>query len=44
MTLAMFATCPRGLEPALAEQVAEQLMAHDAIGAHARDELGLSWK
>jgi VIT1/CCC1 family predicted Fe2+/Mn2+ transporter len=32
----------RGLEPALAKQVAEQLMAHDAEGAHARDELGLS--
>lgn len=32
----------RGLEPALAQQVAEQLMAHDAQGAHARDELGLS--
>ena len=32
----------RGLEPALAGQVAEQLMAHDALGAHARDELGLS--
>ena len=32
----------RGLEPALARQVAEQLMAHDAIGAHARDELGIS--
>jgi len=32
----------RGLEPKLARQVAEQLMAHDAIGAHARDELGLS--
>jgi VIT1/CCC1 family predicted Fe2+/Mn2+ transporter len=32
----------RGLEPALARQVAEQLMAHDALGAHARDELGLS--
>jgi len=31
----------RGLEPALAKQVAEQLMAHDALGAHARDELGL---
>jgi VIT1/CCC1 family predicted Fe2+/Mn2+ transporter len=29
-------------EPALAKQVAEQLMAHDAIGAHARDELGIS--
>lgn len=32
----------RGLEPALAQQVAVQLMAHDALGAHARDELGLS--
>lgn len=32
----------RGLDPALATQVAEQLMAHDALGAHARDELGLS--
>src|SRR5450631_2586195 len=32
----------RGLEPALAKQVAEQLMAHDALGAHARDELGFS--
>ncbi len=32
----------RGLEPALAEQVADQLMAHDALGAHARDELGIS--
>jgi vacuolar iron transporter family protein len=32
----------RGLEPALAKKVAEQLMAHDALGAHARDELGLS--
>lgn len=32
----------RGLQPALAEQVAEQLMAHDALGAHARDELGIS--
>jgi VIT1/CCC1 family predicted Fe2+/Mn2+ transporter len=31
----------RGLTPALAQQVAEQLMAHDALGAHARDELGL---
>ena len=31
----------RGLDPALAEQVAEQLMAHDALGAHARDELGI---
>jgi VIT1/CCC1 family predicted Fe2+/Mn2+ transporter len=32
----------RGLEAALAKQVAEQLMAHDALGAHARDELGIS--
>ena len=32
----------RGLEPALARSVAKQLMAHDALGAHARDELGLS--
>jgi vacuolar iron transporter family protein len=32
----------RGLEPKLAEQVAEQLMSHDALAAHARDELGLS--
>jgi VIT1/CCC1 family predicted Fe2+/Mn2+ transporter len=32
----------RGLEPELAAQVAGQLMAHDALGAHARDELGLS--
>ena len=32
----------RGLAPALAQQVAEQLMTHDAIGAHARDELGIS--
>jgi VIT1/CCC1 family predicted Fe2+/Mn2+ transporter len=32
----------RGLEPALARQVAEQLMARDAEGAHARDELGLT--
>jgi vacuolar iron transporter family protein len=31
----------RGLQPALAEQVAEQLMNHDALGAHARDELGI---
>ena len=31
----------RGLEPGLAQQVAEQLMAHDALGAHARDELGI---
>jgi VIT1/CCC1 family predicted Fe2+/Mn2+ transporter len=32
----------RGIEPSLAKQVADQLMAHDAIGAHARDELGIS--
>jgi len=32
----------RGLEPALAKEVALQLMAHDAMGAHARDELGIS--
>ncbi|MBI2812398.1 MAG: VIT family protein [Candidatus Melainabacteria bacterium] len=32
----------RGIEPALARQVAEQLMAHDALDAHARDELGIS--
>ena len=32
----------RGLEPALAQEVADQLMAHDALGAHARDELGIS--
>lgn len=32
----------RGLDRALAQQVAVQLMAHDALGAHARDELGIS--
>jgi len=32
----------RGLDPVLAQQVASQLMAHDALSAHARDELGLS--
>ncbi|MBK7470811.1 MAG: VIT family protein [Betaproteobacteria bacterium] len=32
----------RGLDAALAKQVAAQLMAHDALGAHARDELGIS--
>ena len=32
----------RGLDPSLAKTVAEQLMAHDALGAHARDELGIS--
>jgi VIT1/CCC1 family predicted Fe2+/Mn2+ transporter len=32
----------RGLDPPLAKRVASQLMVHDAIGAHARDELGIS--
>jgi VIT1/CCC1 family predicted Fe2+/Mn2+ transporter len=32
----------RGLDKKLATQVASQLMAHDALGSHARDELGLS--
>ena len=32
----------RGLDKELAQQVATQLMAHDALGAHARDELGIS--
>jgi len=32
----------RGLEDGLAQQVAKQLMQHDALGAHARDELGIS--
>lgn len=32
----------RGVEPAVALLVAEQLMAHDALGAHARDEIGIS--
>ncbi|MCW6512933.1 VIT1/CCC1 transporter family protein [Lichenifustis flavocetrariae] len=32
----------RGVEPVLARRVAEQLMAKDALGAHARDELGIS--
>jgi vacuolar iron transporter family protein len=32
----------RGLEPALAQQVAQQLMAKDALAAHARDELGIT--
>jgi VIT1/CCC1 family predicted Fe2+/Mn2+ transporter len=32
----------RGLEPALARTVAEQLQAHDPVGAHARDELGIT--
>jgi VIT1/CCC1 family predicted Fe2+/Mn2+ transporter len=32
----------RGLDPALAKKVADQLMAHDALGAHARDELGIT--
>lgn len=34
----------RGLESDLARQVAEQLMAHDALDAHARDEIGISVK
>jgi VIT1/CCC1 family predicted Fe2+/Mn2+ transporter len=32
----------RGLEPGLASEVARQLMAHDALAAHARDEIGIS--
>lgn len=32
----------RGLDAALARQVSEQLMEHDALGAHARDEIGIS--
>jgi VIT1/CCC1 family predicted Fe2+/Mn2+ transporter len=32
----------RGLSPDLASQVAKQLMAHDALGSHARDELGIT--
>lgn len=32
----------RGLEAELSKQVADQLMAHDALGAHARDEIGIS--
>ena len=32
----------RGLDPSLAVQVANQLMAHDALSAHARDELGIT--
>ena len=32
----------RGLDLALARQVADKLMRHDALGAHARDELGIS--
>jgi VIT1/CCC1 family predicted Fe2+/Mn2+ transporter len=32
----------RGLEPELAKQVAKQLMDHDALAAHARDELGIT--
>jgi len=32
----------RGLEPSLAMQVAKQLMEHDALAAHARDELGIT--
>lgn len=32
----------RGLDPELSRRVADQLMAHDALGAHARDELGIN--
>lgn len=32
----------RGVEPSLARQVAQQLMARDALGVHAREELGIS--
>jgi VIT1/CCC1 family predicted Fe2+/Mn2+ transporter len=32
----------RGLDPVLAKRVADQLMARDALGAHARDELGIT--
>ncbi|XOV86585.1 MAG: VIT family protein [Pseudomonadota bacterium] len=32
----------RGLKPEMAQQVAEQLMAHDALAAHARDDIGIS--
>lgn len=32
----------RGLDPDLAARVADELMAHDALGAHARDELGIT--
>jgi vacuolar iron transporter family protein len=32
----------RGLDPALAAQVSQQLMAHDALGAHARDDIGVT--
>jgi vacuolar iron transporter family protein len=32
----------RGVDPTLAGKVADQLMAHDALGSHARDELGIS--
>jgi vacuolar iron transporter family protein len=32
----------RGVDPATASRVAEQMMAHDALAAHARDELGVS--
>ena len=34
--------CQRGLSPELAQQVAEQLTAHNALDAHLRDEIGLS--
>ena len=35
--MAIYVAC--GLDPSLAKQVADQLMVHDAIGAHVRDEL-----
>ena len=41
-TKKQLAIAGRGLEPVLAVQVAEQLMKHDALGAHARDEIGIS--
>jgi VIT1/CCC1 family predicted Fe2+/Mn2+ transporter len=32
----------RGLDPTLAAQVSQQLMTHDALGAHARDDIGIT--
>src|SRR5580692_9949066 len=32
----------RGLDPELAAQVSQQLMTHDALGAHARDDIGIT--
>lgn len=34
--------CNRGLDPDLAQRVADQLMNHDALGAHARDDIGIT--